>query len=82
MHEEVPINPKKVEIEAMTNRPRVHFPRRLLNERQIGECQRSFTFPMEVDADSMKASLTDGLLRIVVPKKVDAPNASKSIHIQ
>jgi HSP20 family molecular chaperone IbpA len=66
----------------MTTKPVVHFPRQLLNERQIGECQRSFTFPMEVDADNMKASLADGLLRIVVLKKVDADTKTKSIDIQ
>jgi HSP20 family molecular chaperone IbpA len=77
-----PTNPAKVEIEAMTNKPQIHFPRRLLNERQVGECQRSFTFPMEVDADGMKANLVNGLLRIVVPKKVDAPNTTRSIDIE
>jgi HSP20 family molecular chaperone IbpA len=81
-HDVAMTNPAKVEIEAMTNKPQVHFPRRLLNERHIGECQRSFTFPMEVDADGMKANLINGLLRIVVPKRVDAPNATKSINIQ
>jgi HSP20 family molecular chaperone IbpA len=65
----------------MTNKPRIHYPRPLLNERQIGECQRSFTFPSEVDADDMKASLADGLLRIVVPKKVGAASNTKSINI-
>lgn len=66
----------------MTTKPVLHFPRRLLNERQIGEGQRSFTFPMEVDADHMKANLADGLLRIVVPKKVDADTKVKSINVQ
>ena len=66
----------------MTTKPVIHFPRQLLNERQIGECQRSFTFPMEVDADHMKATLAHGLLRIVVPKKMDADTKVKSINIQ
>jgi HSP20 family molecular chaperone IbpA len=66
----------------MTTKPVIHFPRRLLNERQIGECQRSFTFPMEVDVDHMKANLADGLLRIVVPKKVDADTKIKTINIE
>lgn len=66
----------------MTNKPRIQFPRRLLNERHVGEFQRSFTFPTEVDADNMKASLANGLLRIVVPKKVDEASVTKSISIQ
>ncbi len=66
----------------MTAKAVIHFPRRLLNKRQIGECQRSFTFPMEVDADHMKASLADGLLRIVVPKMVDADTKIKYARIR
>jgi HSP20 family molecular chaperone IbpA len=66
----------------MTDKPRIHFPRPLLRERQIGECQRSFTFPTEVDADGMKASLANGLLRIVIPKKAGAASETKSINVQ
>ena len=66
----------------MTNKPVIKFPRRLLNERQIGDCQRSFTFPTEVDSDGMEASLTNGLLRIVVPKLVDVASKTKSIKVQ
>lgn len=76
------MNPSKLEIEAMTNKSAIKLPRRLLNERHIGECQRSFTFPNEVDADDMKASLANGLLRIVVPKKMDAASKTKSVKIQ
>lgn len=72
----------RAEIDAMTNKPRIHFPRHLLEERQIGECLRSFTFPMDVDADGMKAGLSNGLLRIVVPKKLGVPSNTKSINIQ
>ena len=63
----------------MVDEPKVKFPKRLLKERHIGEFMRSFTFPMEVDSDGMKANLIDGLLRIVVPKK--AASESKQIHI-
>ncbi len=65
----------------MTEKPVVKYPRRILNERQIGECQRSFTFPTEVDSDDMKASLANGLLRIVVPKKADTARNTKFIDI-
>jgi HSP20 family molecular chaperone IbpA len=65
----------------MTEKPKVDFPRRLLTERSIGEFVRSFTFPMGVDSDGMKASLSEGLLRIVVPKKANAVHDSKEIHI-
>jgi HSP20 family molecular chaperone IbpA len=42
---------------------------------------RSFTFPSDVDPDGMKANLQDGLLRITIPKKADAPGNSKQIPI-
>lgn len=40
-----------------------------VSERSIGEFQRSFSFPGVVDIDAVKASLENGLLKIVVPKK-------------
>jgi HSP20 family molecular chaperone IbpA len=42
---------------------------------------RSFTFPMEVDADGMKANLLDGLLRIAVPKKAGTVGEAKRIPV-
>lgn len=65
----------------MTEKPKLKFPRRLLSERQIGEFQRSFTFPAEVNSDEMKATLSDGLLRVVVPKKLDAVSQTRRIDI-
>jgi HSP20 family molecular chaperone IbpA len=53
----------------MLEQPKPPLPRRLLSERFIGEFMRSFTFPMEVDSNGMKANLSDELLRITVPKK-------------
>lgn len=50
-----------------------------VSERNIGEFQRNFTFPGAVDLDLVKASLEHGILRIVVPKKVQA--GSRKIEI-
>ncbi|CUS11855.1 unnamed protein product [Tuber aestivum] len=44
-------------------------PRYWVSERTVGEFQRSFSFPSYVDVDAVKASLTHGILKIVVPKK-------------
>ncbi|KAI5838557.1 putative heat shock protein Hsp30/Hsp42, partial [Morchella snyderi] len=38
-------------------------------ERSVGELQRSFSFPRQVEVESVKASLEDGVLGIVVPKR-------------
>jgi len=61
--------------------PVTEYPIRILNERQIGEFQRSFTFPTDVEPDEMKASMAHGLLRIVVPKKAVGASESKRIPV-
>lgn len=40
-----------------------------VSERTVGEFQRSFSLPGAVDIDAVKASLENGLLKIVVPKR-------------
>lgn len=39
-----------------------------VSERSIGEFSRSFSFPVRVDQDAVKASMKNGILSIVVPK--------------
>jgi HSP20 family protein len=39
------------------------------SERTYGMASRSFTLPMEVDADGAKAEYKDGVLSLVLPKK-------------
>ncbi|KAL7266036.1 hypothetical protein RUND412_011433 [Rhizina undulata] len=43
-----------------------------LSERTIGEFQRSFSFPGNINIYSVKASLEHGILKVVVPKKEEA----------
>ncbi|KAL3489142.1 HSP20-like chaperone [Aspergillus germanicus] len=38
-------------------------------ERSVGEFHRTFTFPTRVDQESVKASLTNGILSVVLPKE-------------
>ena len=45
-------------------------------ERSIGEFQRTFTFPVRVDQDAVRASLKNGILSIIVPKEA-APKMKK-----
>ncbi|KAL1981195.1 hypothetical protein VTN96DRAFT_2996 [Rasamsonia emersonii] len=40
-----------------------------VSERSVGEFHRTFTFPTRVNQDAVKASLKNGILSIVVPKK-------------
>lgn len=51
-----------------------------VSERSIGEFSRSFAFPARVDQDNVTASLTNGILSIVVPKAA-APTL-KRINIE
>jgi len=39
-----------------------------VSERSVGEFSRSFSFPVRVDADAVKANMKNGVLSIVVPK--------------
>lgn len=54
---------------AKTEEPVARFPRQLLHERHLGSFQRSFTFPGIVNETGLKATLKNGVLRLVVPKK-------------
>ncbi|KAF4186350.1 hypothetical protein CNMCM7927_005584 [Aspergillus lentulus] len=48
-----------------------------VSERSVGEFHRTFQFPTPVDHDNVKASLKNGILSIVVPKKVVNTGAKK-----
>lgn len=48
-----------------------------IRERYVGEFQRSFSFPQNVDHDAVKASLKDGILSVVVPKKAHSASGRK-----
>ncbi len=41
-------------------------------ERDIGEFSRTITLPVEIDSDRVKATLTDGVLLITLPKAEEA----------
>jgi len=51
-----------------------------VSERTIGSFQRTFSFPGLVDQEKVTATLKDGILTIVVPKKTKAP--TRKIEIQ
>jgi HSP20 family protein len=45
-----------------------------VSERSVGEFARSFTFPVRVDQDQVRASMKNGILSVIVPKskKIEA----------
>lgn len=49
------------------------------SERRYGMVSRSFTLPVDVDAQGAKAEYRDGLLNLVLPKK--AGSAAKRISV-
>lgn len=51
-----------------------------VSERSIGEFSRSFSFPVRVDQDAVRASMKNGILSILVPKA--KKQASKRISIE
>ncbi|KAJ5161342.1 30 kDa heat shock protein [Penicillium capsulatum] len=50
------------------------------SERSVGEFQRTFSFPVRVDQDAVKASLKNGILSVVIPKAT--ASATKKITIE
>ena len=68
------------ESNKQTQRAHGGHPHFWLTERSVGEFHRSFSFPSNIDQDSVTASLKNGILNVVV-KKAQAPKA-KRIHIQ
>jgi HSP20 family molecular chaperone IbpA len=52
-----------------------------VSERTVGSFARSFSFPGQVDHDGIKASLKNGILSIVIPKREKKPT-SKRIAIE
>jgi len=55
-------------------------PKLWVSERTSGEFQRSFTFPINIDQEGVKASLEHGLLSVVVPKR--SQPVGRKIEIQ
>jgi HSP20 family protein len=51
-----------------------------VSERSVGEFSRSFSFPVRVDQDNVKASMKNGILSIIVPKA--KKQESRKITIQ
>jgi HSP20 family protein len=53
-----------------------------VSERRFGRFERSFRIPEAVDADKIEASLTNGVLCVVLPKKVEALETEKTIPLR
>ncbi|TVY23513.1 30 kDa heat shock protein [Lachnellula hyalina] len=51
-----------------------------VSERSVGSFSRTFSFPVRVDTDHVKASMKDGILSIVVPKSNETGGRKISIQ--
>ncbi|CCU82338.1 30 kDa heat shock protein [Blumeria hordei DH14] len=49
-------------------------------ERSVGEFSRSFSFPVRVDQENVRASMKNGVLSIIIPKL--KKHESRKIHIE
>ncbi|KAL2828651.1 HSP20-like chaperone [Aspergillus cavernicola] len=61
--------PKEKTVEKTKTAPAKPSYRFWATERSIGEFQRTFTFATRVDQDSVRASLNNGILSLVLPKE-------------
>ena len=48
-----------------------------VSERSVGEFARSFNFPNPVDHENVKASMKNGILRVIVPKTEKAKSQTR-----
>lgn len=53
-----------------------------LYERSYGSFSRSFTLPENVDADKISATVKNGVLEILIPKKAVEPKKVKKIEVK
>ena len=51
-----------------------------VSERSVGEFERRFSFPGRIELDAVKASLSNGILSVIVPKLLT--NQSRRINIE
>ena len=52
------------------------------SERRFGSFHRSFRLPEDVDADKVSADFTDGVLKILVPKRTPASTKARKIEVR
>ena len=50
-------------------------------ETYVGKLKRSFVLPDNVDAEAIKASLSEGILSVTIPKAVDETKKKKQIEV-
>ena len=53
-----------------------------LSERRYGSFQRYFSLPETVDVDKIEAAFNNGLLKVTLPKKLEAQKPEKKIEIK
>ncbi len=53
-----------------------------LQERRFGSFERTFRVPEEVDADKIEASFNKGVLKVTLPKKLEAQKPAKKIDVK
>lgn len=60
---------------------KVEPPHLTVHERAVGDIERAFHFPIDVDRDATHAKLDAGLLRIIVPKIVEHGKVEEIPHL-
>ncbi|RCH94775.1 hypothetical protein CU098_007410 [Rhizopus stolonifer] len=79
-HENPPTEQDKDQKQQTTEVTQHNSPKWWLNERVVGSFTRSFNFPNPIDAEQIKASCQDGILKLIIPK--GNKNQSRLINIE
>lgn len=59
---------ESAEIVKVEEKSKTPEPKYWVSERSVGEFSRSFSFPVRVDQDSVRASMKNGILSVLIPK--------------
>jgi HSP20 family protein len=54
----------------------------ILHEREVAQFERTLPLPDGIDPESIQAMYRNGVLRILIPKTVDARNSNRRIPVQ
>ena len=71
-HTDVTLNDNILTIKGVVNLPQFEGYSLAWREYHNGDFERSFTVPREIDRDGIAATVTDGVLRVTLPKIPDA----------
>ena len=77
--EEINVNVEKDVLTIKAERKEINDLKYNRKETYFGKYERSFILPDDVDKDNINASMSDGILKVIIPKLKDNAKLSKKV---